>query len=96
MVRKPVVYLLRSRQDGSCYVGWTTDLLRRLVEHNENLATSAGRKVPWQLVGFEICSDAEAAEKREQTLKHNPRMLQLFKKRMLNQAAISRSRQVVG
>lgn len=90
------VYLLRSCRDGTCYVGWTTDLSRRLVEHNNGLSFFSHRKRPWQLVGFERFRNPQEAKARESTLKRNPRMLQLFKKRVLNQAAVGRSRQVVG
>ena len=90
------VYLVRSRQDETSYVGWTTEPLRRLVEHNSGLSTYSRRKSPWQLMGFEPCHSAEEAKARERALKHNPRMLRLFKKRLLNQAATGRRRQVVG
>ena len=41
------VYLLKSRKDGTFYVGWTTDVLRRLVEHNQGLSGFTRRKQPW-------------------------------------------------
>ena len=81
------VYLLRSREDGSYYVGWTTDVLRRLGEHNEGLSTYTRRKLPWQLVGIEACSSSMAAKARERVLKRSPRSLARFKKRVLAQAA---------
>ena len=91
-----VVYLLQSCRDGTCYIGWTMDVSRRLVEHNSGLSFFTRRKRPWQLVGFERFRSAEEAKARERALKRNPRMLQLFKKRMLNRAAVGRPRQVVG
>ena len=78
------VYLLKSGRDGTCYVGWTTDLSRRLVEHNSGLSFFSRCKRPWRLVGFERFRSPEEAKARERALKHNPRMLQLFKKRVLN------------
>jgi len=33
--RAAYVYLLQSRRDGTFYVGWTTNVGRRLVEHND-------------------------------------------------------------
>lgn len=77
-------------------LGWTTNLLRRLVEHNQGLSEFTRRKRPWQLVGFETCPDPEQAKARERTLKRNPRMFTMFKKRVLNQAAVGGQRQVVG
>lgn len=94
--QRPVVYLLKSRKDGTFYLGWTTALLRRLVEHNSGQVTWTRRKAPWWLVGFERHHTAEAAKARERALKRSPRMLQLFKKRVLNRAAAGRPRQVVG
>lgn len=90
------VYLLQSRLDGSYYVGWTTDPVRRLVEHNEGLSSWTRRKRPWQLLGVEAHPTPEAARRYEYTLKRSPHKLAVFKKRMLNQAARGLQRQVVG
>ncbi len=57
---------------------------------------STRRKRPWRLVGFEVYPTPRAAKARERVLKHNPRMVGLLNKRMLNRAAGGRSRQVVG
>ena len=77
------VYLLRSIKDGKFYVGWTTDLKRRLEEHNAGLTRSTKSRTPFELIGYETYSSSELAKKRERTLKHCPRMLSLFKKRTL-------------
>ena len=90
------VYLLRSQLDGTFYLGWTTDVRRRLVEHAAMSTPSTSRKGPWQLVGFETHASSESAKARERSLKHHPRMLTLLKKRLLNQAANGNLRQVVG
>ena len=90
------VYLLQSRRDRTCYVGWTTDPVRRLVEHNAGDSRFTRRNGPWRLIGVEVYASAEAAKAREWALKHHPRMLMLFKKRLLNRAAVGRPRQVVG
>ena len=81
------MYLLQGRYEGTFYVGWTTDLLRRLAEHNEHLSTYTRRKAPWKLMGFEVYPTVEEAKQRERTLKHNPRMLALFKKRLSRMAS---------
>ena len=81
------VYLLQSRQDGTLYLGWTTDLQRRLVEHHQGRSTFTRRKSPWQLVGFETYASPDAAQARERVLKRNAHMCACFQKRMLNQAA---------
>ena len=80
------VYLLRSSRTGRFYLGWTTDLRRRLEEHASGLRESSYTRSrgPWQLVAYEVFDDAELAKRREWGLKHNPRMLAQFKKRTLN------------
>ena len=90
------VYLLQSRQDGTCYVGWATDPVRRLVEHNAATSAYTSRKLPWRLVGVEGHPTVGAAKAYERALKRSPRKLARFKKRVLNQAAIGRQRQGVG
>jgi putative endonuclease len=90
------VYLLQSEADGTCYVGWTTHVARRLVEHNRGEVPWSRRKIPWRLIGFELHATPALAKRRERALKRNPRMLALFRKRVLNRAAIGRPQQVVG
>ena len=90
------VYVLQSERDGTSYVGWTIDPARRLVEHNTGQSLFTRRKSPWRLVGVEAHPTPEAAKRYERTLKRSPRKLALFKKRMRNQAATGRQRQVVG
>ena len=99
--RPGYVYLLQSRQDGTFYVGWTTDPVRRLVEHNAAIAGYTSRKRPWRLIGVEPKPSAGAAKAYERSLKHSPKNLARFKervlnKRVLNRAAIGRPRQGVG
>lgn len=94
--RRAYVYLLRSRQDGSYYVGWTTDVLRRLAEHNQGRSTYSRRKPPWQLMGVEVYVSSMAAKARERVLKRSPRNLARFKKRVLARAALGRPSQGVG
>ena len=95
-LRKSCVYLLQSHLDGTYYVGWTTEPSRRLVEHNRGTSSYTRRKRPWRLVGVEWYRSAEEAKAYERALKHQPRMLQLFKKRVLNRVAKGRPQQVVG
>ena len=75
------VYLLQSQKDKQCYLGWTTDLLRRLGEHNKGLNPSTKSKTPFKLIGFETYFSQREAKERERTLKRNPKMYRNFKKR---------------
>ena len=78
------VYLLRSHADGRYYLGWTTNLSRRLEEHNIGMSLYTKARGPWELIAYEKYDGPEAAKHRERVLKHNPRMLSLLKKRALN------------
>ena len=89
------VYLLRSKSTGAFYVGWSTDLNRRVTDHNSGNSSYTKSRGPWELVGYEEFDNQEKAKKREKTLKHNPRMMLLFKKRLINLGP-SGQRQVVG
>ena len=90
------VYLLQSRSDGTYYVGWTTDPVRRLVEHNTGASGYTSRKRPWRLIGVESHPTANAAKAYERSLKRSPRNLARFKKRVLNRAANDHPCQGVG
>ncbi|GAB4145633.1 MAG: hypothetical protein Fur0041_20190 [Bacteroidia bacterium] len=44
------VYILRSLKNGSYYKGSTTDLTKRLIEHNSGMNISTKRYMPWEVV----------------------------------------------
>jgi len=92
------VYLLKSQTTGKFYIGWTTDLRRRLEDHAKGESTYTKSRGPWVLVGWERFRTSEEAKTRERSLKHHPRMLALFKKRLVNvvQTASGGPRRVVG
>lgn len=90
------IYPLQSHRDGTYYVGWTTEPVRRLGEHNAGRSTFTQRKRPWQVVGVEPQPTTDAAKWYERSLKRSPQELAVFKKRMLTQTADGRQRQVVG
>ena len=76
------VYLLRSQKDNKYYLGSTSDLLRRLSEHNEGLSTSTRFRRPFKLIGFEVYPSLYKARQRERILKNNPKMYRNLKKRL--------------
>ena len=93
------VYLLRSVRNQRCYVGWTTDVPRRLEAHQRGESPSTRTRGPWQLMGYEVCTSPADAKAKERLLKRSPRTLTRFKKRLLNQmrlAACGGRRQGVG
>jgi len=77
------VYLLKNSADGKFYIGSTTDMERRLYEHNEGKSPYTRSRGRWELVGFEVYEDAKQAREREMKLKNGSRMRFFFKKRLL-------------
>lgn len=70
------VYILGSAgSDGQggarSYVGWTTDLDRRLAEHNSGTGAKSTRGRAWQLLYAERHDDKRAAMRREWRLKRD-------------------------
>ena len=74
------VYLLRSLNSGKFYLGWTTDLKRRLDEHNLGKSTYTKLRGPWELISYESFSNISSAKLRERALKKSPSMFSYFKK----------------
>jgi len=63
------VYVLLSLKDGNFYVGYTTDLVRRLDEHFQGRNTSTAPRRPFALVHCEYYLAKGDAERRELYLK---------------------------
>ena len=73
------MYILKSLKDKKCYIGSTSDLKRRLKEHNSGLVKSTMHRMPFKLVYFEGYASEEEARHREKNLKLRARALrQLF------------------
>ncbi len=63
------LYLLLCR-DGSLYTGITTNVQRRLLEHNKGIASRYTRsRLPVKLIYQEQCPDKSSALKREYAIK---------------------------
>ncbi len=64
------VYCLESKvRERELYFGCTTDLKRRLIEHNTGLNKSTKRYIPWKLIYYEACLSEVDAYRREEYLK---------------------------
>jgi len=63
------VYVLESQRDKENYVGFTTNLKRRIEEHNKGLNFSTGFRRPFKLIYCEVCTDENDARRREKYLK---------------------------
>lgn len=63
------VYALRSIKSGRFYTGYTSDLRKRLAEHNKGSSTYTRFRGPYELVYYEACMEANDALAREKYLK---------------------------
>jgi putative endonuclease len=66
---KYYTYILQSEKDWSYYVGSTSDLERRITEHNNGHSPYTSKKRPWKLFYYEEFSSKTEALKREKFLK---------------------------
>lgn len=76
------VYLLRSTVDGNLYIGYTSDLKKRVVEHNKGKSTSTRRRVPLNLVYYEVYMSQTDAMEREKRLKSSAGAYTALKRRL--------------
>ncbi|TRZ64171.1 MAG: GIY-YIG nuclease family protein [Spirochaetia bacterium] len=63
------VYLLESIKHDNLYIGYTSDLKRRLVEYNRGLNFSTKSYKPWRLIHYEAYRNEDDAKRREGYLK---------------------------
>jgi putative endonuclease len=63
------IYILKSLKDNLLYTGYTSDLRKRLEEHNSGKVTSTKNRLPLKLVYFEGCINQQDATHREKYLK---------------------------
>lgn len=63
------VYVLFSFRDHKLYYGYTTDLRKRINEHNAGLNTSTKNRRPLKLIYYEAYISETDAKRREKFLK---------------------------
>ena len=63
------VYVLRSIEDGQWYTGCTSDLQKRLKEHNDGKVYSTKERAPLELIYYEASLSEGDAFAREKYLK---------------------------
>ena len=70
MAKSPTVYLLASKKNGTLYVGVTSDLVKRVWEHKQDLVDGFTKKYEVHtLVYFEQHEDMIQAMTREKQIK---------------------------
>ena len=68
--KQPCVYLLASKRNGTLYVGVTSDLVKRVWEHRDELAEGFTKKYGIHLlVYYEMHQDMLSAIAREKQIK---------------------------
>ena len=63
------VYLLHSIRDAGLYIGYSSNLRRRLSEHQEGASRATSYRAPWNLIYYEAYTKEADAIGRERYLK---------------------------
>ena len=78
MERQPCVYILASKRNGTLYTGVTSNLLKRVLEHKNNLVESFTSKYfVHSLVWYELHETMDLAIQREKAIKNWKRVWKL-------------------
>ena len=83
MNKQPAVYMLASKRDGTLYIGVTSNLVKRVWEHKNDLVEEFTKKYNvHNLVYFEMHGDMGSAITREKQLKkwHRAWKIELIEK----------------
>ena len=75
------VYLIQN-QEGKRYIGYTSDLRKRIESHNKQIEGYTGRSgSKWRLIYYEAYANKQDAMTREKRLKqHGNALRQLYKR----------------
>ena len=78
MRRQPAVYILASKRNGTLYIGVTSDLVKRVWEHKNDVVEGFTKRYSvHQLVWYELHATMASAIEREKTLKNWKRVWKL-------------------
>jgi putative endonuclease len=70
MARQPAVYIMASWRNGTLYIGVTSDLMARIVQHREGVTDGFTKRYGVnRLVWFAMADTMDAAIKREKQQK---------------------------
>jgi len=69
--KQPAVYILASKRNGTLYIGVTSDLVKRIWEHKNNMVEGFTKRYNvHRLVWYELHDSMESAITREKRLKN--------------------------
>lgn len=80
------VYILKSDLDGRFYVGSTTDLERRLIQHKQNQTPSTYRMKAYRLMfsqEYKTLQEAREIEKRLKKLKRKDYLQKIIEEKII-------------
>ena len=70
MIKQPIVYILANERNGTLYVGVTSDLVKRIWEHKNDLIEGFTKRYKvHNLVWYEMHDNMDAAIEREKNMK---------------------------
>ena len=61
--------MLSSLKDSSWYIGYSKDIESRIIQHNSGKTITTKRKIPWEIIYYEVSFNKEDAIAREKYLK---------------------------
>ena len=64
------VYILKSRKDNKLYLGYSSDLRKRIKEHSRGRVYSTKNRLPIKLIYYEAYRSIDDARIREKQLKY--------------------------
>ena len=68
--KQPCIYILASKRNGTLYIGVTSDLVKRVWEHKNDLVEGFTKKYAvHRLMYYEMLENMESAIQREKQLK---------------------------
>ena len=78
MNKQPAVYILANKRNGTLYVGVTSDLIKRIWQHKNNVVKGFTERYSiHQLVWYELHETMESAIRKEKMLKNWKRVWKL-------------------
>ena len=78
------VYVLKSFKTNQLYIGFSTDLKKRVEDHNNGKSIYTKKYIPWELIYYESYKSETDARMRESQLKNYGSSLQKLKQRISN------------